>query len=120
MTEAILNLIDSFHRRGRAFSLYCFLHRTCTASERFRCSFRPSEFTKKHLPRTEWMMNFADSDEQVRPDRLTEIGGLLAQALMRLQSRKSSAILREFGESSLHFTPDQSGHAKPVSPEVNA
>jgi hypothetical protein len=66
------------------------------------------------------MMNFADSDEQVRPDRLTEIGGLLAEALMRLQSRKSSVFPGEIGESSLHFMPDQSGHAKPVSPEVNA
>ena len=64
-------------------------------------------------------MNFADSDEQVRPDRLTEIGALLAQALMRRQSRKSSAILREFGESSLHFTPDQSGDAPTCSPEAS-
>ena len=64
-------------------------------------------------------MNFADSEEQVRADRLTEIGGLLAQALMRLQGRKSSAILGEFGESSLHFTPDQSGDAPSCSAEVS-
>ena len=64
------------------------------------------------------MMNFAHSVEQARADRLTEIGELLAQALMRLQSRKSSAILGEFGESSLHFTPDQSGDAPPCSAEV--
>jgi len=63
------------------------------------------------------MMNFAHSDEQA--DRLTEIGGLLAQALMRLQSRKSSPILGEFGESSLHFTPDQGGDAEPCSAEVS-
>jgi len=65
------------------------------------------------------MMNFAHSVEQARADRLTEIGGLLAQALMRLQTRKSSAILGEFGESSLHFTPDQSGDAEPCSAEVS-
>ena len=68
---------------------------------------------------TDSMMSFADSGEQARADRLTEIGGLLAQALMRLQSRKSSAIRGEFGESSLHFTPDQSGDAEPCSAEVS-
>jgi DNA invertase Pin-like site-specific DNA recombinase len=41
--------------------------------------------------------------------RLTEIGALLAQALMRLQIRQSSAFVADSGESSLHFTPDQSG-----------
>lgn len=52
--------------------------------------------------------------------RLTEIGALLAQALMRLQTRQSSAFVADSGESSLHFTPDQSGDANPVSPEVTA
>jgi hypothetical protein len=52
--------------------------------------------------------------------RLTEIGALLAQALMRLQIRQSSAFVADSGESSLHFTPDQSGDANPVSPEVTA
>jgi hypothetical protein len=66
------------------------------------------------------MMNFADSGEQARADRLTEIGGLLAQALMRLHLRKSSVFTAEFGESSLHFMVDQSGDAKPVSPKGDA
>jgi hypothetical protein len=51
--------------------------------------------------------------------RLAEIGALLAQALTRLQIRQSSAFVAESGESSLHFTPDQSGDANPVSPEVS-
>jgi hypothetical protein len=52
--------------------------------------------------------------------RLTEIGALLAQALMRLQTRQSSAFVADAGESPLHFMVDQSGDAKPVSPEVDA
>jgi len=100
-----------------AFSRRCFLYRADTSTKRFRYSFRPTEFIKNQLFWTDSMMNFAHSDEQA--DRLTEIGGLLAQALMRLQSRKSSAILGEFGESSLHFTPYQSGDAEPCSAEVS-
>jgi hypothetical protein len=65
-------------------------------------------------------MNGTDFSGYTTGQRLTEIGALLAQALMRLQSRKSSVFPGEIGESSLHFTPDQSGHAKPVSPEVEA
>ena len=65
-------------------------------------------------------MNGTDFSGDNTGQRLTEIGALLAQALMRLQSRKSSVFPGEIGESSLHFTPDQSGHAKPVSPEVEA
>ena len=65
-------------------------------------------------------MNGTDYSGYTTGQRLTEIGALLAQALMRLQSRKSSVFPGEIGESSLHFTPDQSGHAKPVSPEVEA
>jgi hypothetical protein len=53
-------------------------------------------------------------------ERLEEIGTLLTGALRRLLRGKSSAFPGEFGESSLHFTPDQSGHANPVSPEVTA
>ena len=66
------------------------------------------------------MMNGVNLSDGAPSERLAEIGGLLAEALMRLQSRKSSVFPGEIGESSLHFTPDQSGHAKPVSPEVEA
>jgi hypothetical protein len=51
--------------------------------------------------------------------RLAEIGALLAQALTRLQSRKSSRIPGDLGESSLHISPDQSGDAPPCSAEVS-
>ena len=66
------------------------------------------------------MMNGVNLSDGMPGERLAEIGGLLADALMRLQIRKSSVFPGEIGESSLHFTPDQSGHAKPVSPEVDA
>jgi hypothetical protein len=53
------------------------------------------------------------------PDEwLEEIGALLAEALMRLRRGKSSAFAGEFGESSLHISPDQSGDAPPCSPEA--
>jgi hypothetical protein len=42
-------------------------------------------------------------------ERLPEIGTLLAGGLTRLQGRKSSAFAGSCGESSLHFSPDQSG-----------
>src|SRR5260370_24890195 len=102
-----------------SFSRHCFLCRASTSEKRFRYSFRPSEFIKNQLFWTDSMMNFADSGKQARTDRLTEIGGLLAQALMRLQSRKSSRKSEEIGESLLHFTPDHSGHANPCSAEMS-
>jgi hypothetical protein len=48
-------------------------------------------------------------------DRLAEIGEILATALMRLNARKSSRKPPEFGESSLHFSPDQSADAASFS-----
>ncbi|WP_156041985.1 hypothetical protein [Bradyrhizobium sp. URHD0069] len=65
------------------------------------------------------MMNPAHSVDPKPSERIAEIGGLLADALMRLQSRKSSVFAREFGESSLHFTPDQSSDAPSCSPEAS-
>ena len=64
-------------------------------------------------------MSRADPRDPVPDERVAEIGGLLAEALMRLQSQKSSTFPGEFGESSLHFTPDQSGDAPPCSAEVS-
>jgi len=51
-------------------------------------------------------------------ERLTEIAEILAAGLSRLVARKSSRKSAEIGESSLHFTPDQSGDAPPCSAEV--
>jgi hypothetical protein len=51
-------------------------------------------------------------------DHLTEIADILAAGLTRLAVRKSSRKPAEFGESSLHFSPDQSGGVPPYSPEA--
>ena len=58
-----------------------------------------------------------DSDSS---ERLAEIGEILAAGLMRLEARKSSGLLGQNGENSLHYDASQSGHANPVSPEVTA
>jgi hypothetical protein len=42
-------------------------------------------------------------------ERIAEIAALLADGLMRLRAPKSSTFASEFGESSLHISPDQSG-----------
>ena len=52
-------------------------------------------------------------------DHLTEIAEILAAGLTRLKGRKSSRKPAEFGESSLHFTPDQSGDASTCSAETS-
>jgi hypothetical protein len=65
-------------------------------------------------------MNGVNLSDGTPSERLAEIGALLAQALMRLQTRQSSTFVAEAGESPLHFMVDQSGHANPVSPEVTA
>jgi hypothetical protein len=50
--------------------------------------------------------------------RIAEIAEILALGISRLEARKSSRNSAEFGESSLHFTPDQSGDAPPCSVEA--
>jgi len=52
-------------------------------------------------------------------EHLTEIAAILAAGLSRLEARKSSRKSAESGESSLHFTPDQSGDAPTYSAEVS-
>jgi len=52
-------------------------------------------------------------------DRISEIGALLAEALTRLLRDKSSVFPGDFGESSLHFSPDQSGGVPPCSVEAS-
>jgi hypothetical protein len=52
-------------------------------------------------------------------DHLTEIADILAAGLTRLAVRKSSRKPAEFGESSLHILPDQSGGVPPCSPEAS-
>jgi hypothetical protein len=43
-------------------------------------------------------------------ERHREIAEILAAGLMRLQARKSSLKSADFRDSSLHFSPDRSGH----------
>ena len=47
------------------------------------------------------------------PERLDEIAEILALGAMRLIARKSSRLSAAYGETSLDFTPERSGHAKP-------
>jgi len=51
--------------------------------------------------------------------RLDELGSILAAAHSRMNARKSSRKPADFGESSLHFSPDQSGGVPPYSAEVS-
>ena len=60
---------------------------------------------------------FVEDDPDAK-ERLTEIAEILATGLGRLEVRKSSQKPPYFGESSLHFTPDQSGDPPPCSAEV--
>jgi hypothetical protein len=47
-------------------------------------------------------------------ERRAEVCRLLALGLVRLLQRQSSGLSDRSGESSLHFPPDQSGHANPM------
>jgi hypothetical protein len=120
VTEAILNLIDSFaEEAGRFRSIAFFIASVLRASD-FAVPFARASSSGTLTSWMDSMMNGVNLSEGTPSERLAEIGGLLAEALMRLQSRKSSAFPGETGESPLHFMVDQSGHANPVSPEVNA
>lgn len=46
-------------------------------------------------------------------ERRAELCRLLALGLVRLRARQSSELSARTGESSLHYTPGQSGHATP-------
>jgi hypothetical protein len=46
-------------------------------------------------------------------ERIAEIAEILAAGLMRLRARKSSPLSRDSGESSLDFSADRRGHARP-------
>ena len=59
------------------------------------------------------MSNGLHPDRMTPAERLDEIADILAVGLMRLRARKSSPLSPDPGESSLDFSPDQSGHARP-------
>lgn len=50
-----------------------------------------------------------EQTREQRADRLAEIAKIFAAGLIRLSARKSSAKPGALGESSLDFSPDQSG-----------
>ena len=58
-------------------------------------------------------------DPEESADRLRELAEILAAGLTRLAVRKSSRKPADFGESSLHFSPEQSGGVPPYSPEAS-
>jgi hypothetical protein len=64
-------------------------------------------------------MNALDPDQMTAAERLAEVAGLMAAALIRLQQRKSSCLSGDLRESCLDFTPDLRGHVVP-NPNVGA
>lgn len=57
------------------------------------------------------MHNGIDPDRLSPAERLAEIAEILAAGLIRLQSRQSSPLSADSGESSLDYTAHRSGHA---------
>ena len=57
--------------------------------------------------------NPLNPDRMSAKERLAEVTRILALGLIRLRARQSSQVSELARESSLHFPPDQSGHAKP-------
>jgi len=56
-------------------------------------------------------MNSVHPDRLTVPERLAELGQILALGLMRLRARKSSRLSADRGDSSVDFLPDRSGYA---------
>jgi hypothetical protein len=57
------------------------------------------------------MGNGLQPDLMTAGERIAELGQLLALGLMRLHARKSSRLSADWGDSSVDFMPDRSGHA---------
>ena len=55
-------------------------------------------------------MNPLSANRMSVVERLDEIADILAAGVIRLSARKSSQISADRGESSLDFSPRQSGH----------
>jgi hypothetical protein len=71
-----------------------------------------------------WVLQLRMRDAELTdlspPKHLAEIAAILAAGLTRLRARKSSGLSAHCGESSLDFTPDQSGHANGLPLEMDA
>jgi hypothetical protein len=70
--------------------------------------------------RTRTSANALKPEMMTPAERLTEIGEILAEGLMRLRARQSSSLSPDYGESSLDCSAHQSGHDDPGSLEVDA
>ena len=57
-------------------------------------------------------MNPLNPDRMTATERLAEVTRLLALGLVRLRARQSTQVSELTRESSLHFPPARSGHAK--------
>ena len=55
----------------------------------------------------------AHGQETTPSERLIELGEIMGAGLQRALARKSSRLCDSTGESSLHLSPHQSGHAAP-------
>ena len=47
-------------------------------------------------------------------ERRAELCAILARGLLRLRSTQSTEVFEHRGESSLHYSPEPSGHATPT------
>ena len=57
--------------------------------------------------------NALNPERMTPAERIGEVCEILALGLIRLRARQSSQVSELTRDSSLHFPPDQSGHAKP-------
>ena len=67
------------------------------------------------------MRSSPSPDRDHLPPHLHEICAMLARGIVRLRRRSIEDFAREarpVGDSSLHFMPDQSGHAEPTGLET--
>ena len=64
------------------------------------------------------MYNALDPRRLSAAERLDEIADILAAGLVRFRAHKSSLLSRDEGESSLDFSADQRGHARPREREA--
>ena len=76
-------------------------------------------FSRRAIPTSKHVSPDFAKDNHDASERLSEIAEILAAGLTRLEARKSSPNPTEFGESSLHFSPDQSGGVPPCSAEAS-
>ena len=60
------------------------------------------------------MDNALDPNLMTPPERLREIGEILARGLIRLRARQSRRVSDDHGDSYLDFSADQRGH-EPVT-----